>query len=70
MEAVEFLEWLRTARPGDRRHYHTGLLVSDREYLPALDVVAAEIYRAYRDGLVVPVQRRAGPACEYMVVAL
>ncbi len=66
-----FLEWVKGARPGERRHYHIGLLLADREYVLKLDALADAVWAAYKDGLVTLMQRRVEPGvCEYIVEAL
>lgn len=55
---VEFLGWLRFARPGERCVYHIGWLMEDRHNNEELDRLAWEAWEAHERGQVFLMQQR------------
>lgn len=67
--AVKLKAEIAALKRGESIGYHIGLLMRDRQADSELAEVADAAWAAYQDGVVVLVQRRAGPgSCEYLAV--
>ena len=69
MTPEQFQRWLAHAAAGETTSYHVGFLARDAqratpEGIFRVGLVAAEVYRACAQGLVLLVQRRLGPRGE------
>lgn len=80
---LEFAEWLRTAKRGDKITYYMGFLCHDRSFERTigstgikvmvankeLDLIAKAVWEAYENRRVIPVQSKLTPnVYEYIAV--
>lgn len=73
----EFENMLKSTEKGDIIHYLTSKSLSEQRCIPGnrgklkcdeIDEIAIAVWKAYKEGLIVPVQRRVGSSFEYLAV--
>lgn len=79
MTKDEFEDMIKSTEKGEIINYFTGKSLSEQRCIPGnrgkikcddIDEVAIAAWKAYEDGLIVPVQRRMGDGFQYLAVRL